>query len=271
MINISNLPIFAGNMMQLPNPGDDPSYRKPTQTQVNETMQFETSPSRFGLFAWLRLSLRSGAWKQSLRLIFSKMSIPRQPSISTPAQMQITERMHGSVIVISICGPIDLGTSSQLRAYLQLKVAQRAKDIMLDFARVTRIESTGLATLLEFLRSVQRFKGHLVLATLSSRVQSAFEIMRLKQVFSIYSDQTTALIALKLMREETSLLGGGARVATMSAKVNGVRHGLIRCLVQSCGFFQAKTVPDPPKRIGSRKLSFMLGGCPYNTRVKPWS
>lgn len=111
--------------------------------------------------------------------------------------MQITERTEDAIPVVSITGDIDLETSPQLRDFLKPKSSKKTPALLLDFTGVEYIDSSGLATLIEYFQAVQGFKGKLALASLSPRVKNVFEIVRLEQIFSIHTDVSSALAALK--------------------------------------------------------------------------
>ena len=111
--------------------------------------------------------------------------------------MQITERTEENIPIISITGDIDLESSPKLREFLKPKAAQKTPRLLLDFAGVNYIDSSGLATLIEYFQAVQGFNGKLALAALSPRVKNVFEIVRLEQIFSLHPDVPSALAALK--------------------------------------------------------------------------
>ena len=111
--------------------------------------------------------------------------------------MQITERTEENIPIVSITGDIDLETSPQLRDYLKPKSTKKTPLLLLDFSGVNYIDSSGLATLIEYFQSVQNFHGKLALASLSPRVKNVFEIVRLEQIFSLHPDVPSALAALK--------------------------------------------------------------------------
>src|SRR5271169_4432996 len=111
--------------------------------------------------------------------------------------MQITERTEQDIPVVLITGDVDLETSPQLREFLKPKSARKTPRLLLDFTGVNYIDSSGLATLIEYFQAVQGFKGKLALASLSPRVKNVFEIVRLEQIFSLYPDIASALAALK--------------------------------------------------------------------------
>ncbi|HEV3270679.1 MAG TPA: STAS domain-containing protein [Candidatus Methylacidiphilales bacterium] len=111
--------------------------------------------------------------------------------------MQITERTEENIPVVSITGDVDLETSPQLREFLKPKSSKKTPLLVLDFGGVNYIDSSGLATLIEYFQAVQGFKGKLALAALSPRVKNVFEIVRLEQIFSLHPDVASALTALK--------------------------------------------------------------------------
>jgi anti-sigma B factor antagonist len=111
--------------------------------------------------------------------------------------MQITERTEENIPVVLITGDIDLETSPQLREFLKPNSSKKTPLLLLDFSGVNYIDSSGLATLIEYFQAVQGFKGKLALASLSPRVKNVFEIVRLEQIFSLHPDVPSALAALK--------------------------------------------------------------------------
>ncbi len=111
--------------------------------------------------------------------------------------MQISERTEADVPIVSIVGDIDLESSPKLREFLKPKSTQKTPKLLLDFTGVNYIDSSGLATLIEYFQAVQGFQGKLALASLSPRVKNVFEIVRLEQIFSLHPDIPTALAALK--------------------------------------------------------------------------
>jgi anti-sigma B factor antagonist len=110
--------------------------------------------------------------------------------------MQITERTEQDIPVVLITGDVDLETSPQLREFLKPKSTKKTPFLLLDFSGVNYIDSSGLATLIEYFQAAQSYGGKLALASLSPRVKNVFEIVRLEQIFSLYPDVPSALTAL---------------------------------------------------------------------------
>jgi anti-sigma B factor antagonist len=111
--------------------------------------------------------------------------------------MEITERAEQEIPVIAIKGDVDLASSPKLREHLKAKQAQKCPRLLLDFSDVSYIDSSGLATLIEYFQAVQSFGGKLAIASLSPRVRNVFEIVRLEQIFSLHPDVPSAVAALK--------------------------------------------------------------------------
>ena len=106
--------------------------------------------------------------------------------------MEIKESTESSILVLTISGEVDLNHSPALRIFLRDKAKAKTPQLLLDFTSVAYIDSSGLATLIEYYQSARAFSGKFALCSLSSRVRSSFDLMRLSEVFSIFADQASA-------------------------------------------------------------------------------
>lgn len=106
--------------------------------------------------------------------------------------MEIKESTERSILVLAVSGEIDLNHSPALRVILRDKAKAKTAQLLLDFTAVAYIDSSGLATLIEYYQSARSFSGKFALCSLSSRVRSSFDLMRLSEVFSIFADQASA-------------------------------------------------------------------------------
>lgn len=98
--------------------------------------------------------------------------------------------------VLELTGEIDLHSGVSLRRELTLCAEGRTSALLLDFRRVGYIDSSGLAILIEYLKSASQFGGKLALFGLEKKVASLFELVRLDQLFVIAEDQDAALARL---------------------------------------------------------------------------
>ena len=95
--------------------------------------------------------------------------------------------------VLPLEGEIDLHISANVAASLQTMIEKKPKRLVVDLAKVSYIDSSGLAALIEGMQNVQQYGGKFALAALPEPVRNIFEIARLDQVFRIYPDVNAAL------------------------------------------------------------------------------
>lgn len=95
--------------------------------------------------------------------------------------------------ILALEGDIDLHRSPEVKETLEPLIAQKIPRIFLDFSKVSYIDSSGLATMIEALQRVQSYGGKFAMFGLRDSVRTVFEIARLDQIFRLYPDETTAL------------------------------------------------------------------------------
>lgn len=105
--------------------------------------------------------------------------------------------MVNGVPVLALSGEVDLQSSPELRAALQTRSRAKSPALLLNFENVTYLDSSGLATLIEYYQASRAFHGKFVLYNLPPRIRNVFEIARLEQIFSIHPDEASALQALQ--------------------------------------------------------------------------
>ena len=106
----------------------------------------------------------------------------KKPQAATPARPTI----------ISLEGEIDLHVSPRIAATLITAVKEKPRNLIVDLAKVSYIDSSGLAVLIEAMQSVERYGGKFALVALQENVKPIFEIARLDQVFRIFPDVDSA-------------------------------------------------------------------------------
>ena len=88
--------------------------------------------------------------------------------------------------VLPLEGEIDLHISPGIAESLRLMTEKRPKRLVVDLSRVTYVDSSGLAVLIEGMQNVEEYGGKLTLAGMNENVRSIFEMARLDQVFQIF-------------------------------------------------------------------------------------
>ena len=97
--------------------------------------------------------------------------------------------------VLQLEGEIDLHVSPEVAESLRTMVAKKPEVLVVDLAKVTYFDSSGLAVLIESMQKVHEYGGKFALAGVQESVQHIFEIARLDQVFQIFPDVDSALAA----------------------------------------------------------------------------
>ncbi|MCX6947446.1 MAG: STAS domain-containing protein [Verrucomicrobia bacterium] len=122
------------------------------------------------------------------------MGLPPVADIFLP--MQIAESIDGQITILTVTGEVDLNQSPNLRVALRAKAQAKTPRLILDFTAVAYIDSSGLATLIEYYQNARTYSGHFAICSLTPRVRSSFDLVRLSEVFSIFPDQAEARKAL---------------------------------------------------------------------------
>jgi anti-sigma B factor antagonist len=94
-------------------------------------------------------------------------------------------------------GEIDLHESPQVKQGINQLLKHRPPRVYIDLSRVTYIDSSGLATLIEAMQQINAYGGHLALFGIHDTVAAIFHIAQLDQVFRIFPDQVAAREALE--------------------------------------------------------------------------
>jgi anti-sigma B factor antagonist len=88
-------------------------------------------------------------------------------------------------LLIRVSGEVDLYSSPELRKVILKSVPSAKGDLAIDLSGVTYIDSSGVATLVEGLRSAHENGAGLVLVTPSPAVMQVLELARLDSVFEV--------------------------------------------------------------------------------------
>ena len=97
--------------------------------------------------------------------------------------------------ILPLNGEIDLHVAPQIRASLTSLLADKPPRLVVDLSKVSYIDSSGIAVLIEAMQNVDKYGGKFALSGLQESVRPIFEIARLDQVFRIFPDTASALAA----------------------------------------------------------------------------
>ena len=116
--------------------------------------------------------------------------------------MQWSESQDGNIVTLTLGGEIDLQYSPELRKILQEKIKARCPVLVIEFSGVEYIDSSGLATLVEYCRDSRAFAGALALAGLRERVRTIFDLVRLNELLTIYTTLDEAKMAIRASEKQ---------------------------------------------------------------------
>ena len=97
-------------------------------------------------------------------------------------------------LVVELDGEIDLERAPKVRKTL-LDCVARGSDVLVDLSRVTYIDSSGIASLVEALQNAGKGGTGFGLVAVSPEALRVFELARLDKVFAIHPDIDAALAA----------------------------------------------------------------------------
>jgi anti-sigma B factor antagonist len=97
--------------------------------------------------------------------------------------------------ILPLEGEIDSHISPQISVALRELINGKPKKLVLDLAKVSYIDSSGLAVLIEGMQKVEFYGGKLYLVGLQENLRAIFESTRLDQAFRIFPDVAAALAA----------------------------------------------------------------------------
>ncbi len=107
--------------------------------------------------------------------------------------MAVRIENKNGLAVCYVDGEIDINTSPGIKKSFDRLISSKAPRIVINLSNVTYVDSSGLATLVEILKSMRSYGGRLRLTNLSSKVKSLFEITKLEKLFEIMADEQDAI------------------------------------------------------------------------------
>ena len=102
--------------------------------------------------------------------------------------MEANVRQEQDVTVVTLSGELDASNNQELSEVLDRELGEGRRRFIVDLEGVGFVDSSGIAALVRFYKSVQAGSGEMCLAQPQPPVRRIFELTRLNQVFDIYSD-----------------------------------------------------------------------------------
>ena len=99
-------------------------------------------------------------------------------------QHEVTQK--GDATIVALVGDVDLASSPIAREVLLKCVASR-RSVVVDLSRVTYIDSSGVASLVESFQRARKAGSRFALAAASEATLRVLKLARLDKVFQLYA------------------------------------------------------------------------------------
>ena len=108
-------------------------------------------------------------------------------------ELRTETRVNNGVAVIAMSGDINDGADAALQSAYDQASRQGAGPILLNFSRVSYINSTGIALIVGLLARARKEHRPLLACGLSEHYQEIFAITRLSDFMQTYGDEAAAV------------------------------------------------------------------------------
>jgi len=102
-------------------------------------------------------------------------------------------RDHADAMLVRVDGSIDPKTVTRFKDELQAVAAKGVKRFVLDCAKLTYVNSSGLAYLLNLVGSVKPKGGGIAMGAVDSKIMVIFNMMGITQLFTFYPSAAEAV------------------------------------------------------------------------------
>lgn len=108
--------------------------------------------------------------------------------------LNINERRNGSVVILDLKGNIRLGKdNTDIHQALRDLVERGEKNVLINLAEVSHIDSSGLGELVAGYTTLQKNGGDLKLLNLTMKVNELMMITKLLTVFDVFENEAEAV------------------------------------------------------------------------------
>ena len=102
--------------------------------------------------------------------------------------MNINIQNKEDVIIAELSGALDVAIQADLKDELSKITEMNNDDLVLDFKRVSFIDSSCLGALVAITKKIRESGGDIKIANLNDDVRSIFQITRLDKIFDIHEN-----------------------------------------------------------------------------------
>ena len=106
--------------------------------------------------------------------------------------MAVRVEVKNDLTVCYVDGEININSSPDIKKSFDKLISKKTPRIVVNLSKVTYVDSSGLATLVEILKNMRAYGGKLRLTNLSAKIKSLFEITKLEKLFDIMAEEAEA-------------------------------------------------------------------------------
>jgi len=98
-----------------------------------------------------------------------------------------------NVTVVALSGEINIGNSMDVNSILEKLIEDKVKNMLVDFHRVTFVDSSGLAVLIANVKEIRAIGGKMKLCNVNKKIQGIFDITKMHKLITVYDTREQAL------------------------------------------------------------------------------
>ncbi len=108
--------------------------------------------------------------------------------------MKIEKRKVGEILVLDLKGKILIGDGiDELREAINSTINDKETKVLLNFAEVPYLDSTGLGEVVRSYTSIKKEGGTVKIVNLTNKVKDLLSVTKLLTVFETFEDESKAI------------------------------------------------------------------------------
>ncbi|MBF0593376.1 MAG: STAS domain-containing protein [Candidatus Omnitrophica bacterium] len=107
--------------------------------------------------------------------------------------MDIKVEKINDVVLVVLAGELNMDNSNALREVFKKSLKEANKKVLVDFEKLSFIDSSGIATLIEMFQNLGKISGRLCLCNVNKKIIGVFEITKVHKLFGIFASREEAL------------------------------------------------------------------------------
>lgn len=114
--------------------------------------------------------------------------------------LEIHARQLGNIVILDLSGKITIGEgSNKLRDEVNRLLEAGQREIILNFAHATYLDSSGIGELISRHTTTKNQGGHLKLLHLPRKIKDLLVVTRLLPVFETFDDEQDAILSFGIL------------------------------------------------------------------------